>query len=459
MDGVTPERGLTLESFVEKSEPLRVFVAMPGAMVGKHAHWTDTQEIKDDLYGDVKVMLEQRLGRRVEMQIEKDRQMSGSIHHSMYGEALNAHVYIADLTGANANVYLELGARWALRDNVTILTCQHPTDLRFNADTYRFAQYGKGPKELRSAKELIVSMIVNGLDDPDYVDNPVRLGRDLVVFSRAEREKLRQEISRLEHARGDDLFREAMSAEGDDRIAKLRYLLTINEARADAHGELGRTLLAKRQFDEAIHHLDRATRLQHDFAEWWRALGVAQSRKGDYTAAVNALSEAVRLNPADADAYSSLGGAHRRIARESGDRAELVKARECYRKAGDIKDDDLYSLANLARLDVLLADGQEEQTKALHSFRKLHTLATWQTEDKHAPWAWLDRAETSAFRGEVDAALHALRTGLEQLPESERAGTAEVAVGPLQDTVAVAWLNSSITDTLQAMLDEYKTYL
>ncbi|HUQ56627.1 tetratricopeptide repeat protein [Lentzea sp.] len=444
---------------MEKSEPLRVFVAMPGEMLGEHTQWTDTQEIKDDLYEDVRVMLEKRLGKAVEMQIEKERQKSGSIHHSMYGEALTAPVYIADLTGANANVYLELGARWALRDNVTIITCQHKADLRFNADTYRYAQYGQGPKELRAAKDLIVNMIVNGLDDLDHVDNPVRSGRDLVVFSRAELTKLRGEIARLEHARGDDLFREAMSAEGDHRIAKLQYLLTINDARADAHGELGKALLAKRLFGEAVVRLDAATRLQPGVADWWRALGVAQSRKGDYTAAVASLSEAVRLNPMDADAYSSLGGAHRRIARESGDRSELVKARDCYRKAGEIKDDDLYSLANLARLDVLLAEDAEAQANALRSFRRLHTLATWLTEDKHAPWAWLDRAETSAFRGEAEAAMDALRTGLEQLPESERAGTAEVAVGPLRDTVAVTWLDSSITDTLRAMLDEYRTYL
>jgi hypothetical protein len=32
----------------------------------------------------------------------------------MFREAVDADVYIADLSGANANVYLEPGVRWAL---------------------------------------------------------------------------------------------------------------------------------------------------------------------------------------------------------------------------------------------------------------------------------------------------------------------------------------------------------
>lgn len=51
-----------------------------------------------------------------------DEYRPGNIHQSMFEEALRAPVYIADLTGLNANVYLELGVRWAVRDNVTVLT-------------------------------------------------------------------------------------------------------------------------------------------------------------------------------------------------------------------------------------------------------------------------------------------------------------------------------------------------
>ncbi|MFC3897793.1 tetratricopeptide repeat-containing protein [Lentzea rhizosphaerae] len=432
---------------------------MPGEMLGEHTRWTNAQEIKDHLYEGVRLMLEERHGWDVEMQIEKDRQMSGSIHQTMYGEALTAPVYIADLTGANANVYLELGARWALRDNVTIITCQHKTDLRFNADTYRFVQYGQGPQELQAAKELITNMIVNGLDHEEHVDNPVRLGRDLVVFSRAELKKRDEQIERLEQARGDDLFREAMSARGDERIAKLRFLLTVNNTRADAHGELGKALRAKDDLPQAIHHLDSATRLHQDSADWWRELGVAQSRNMNFAAAVASLSEAVRLNPADADAYSSLGGAHRRIARESSDRSELLKARDCYRKASEIKKEELYSLANLARVDVLLAESETERAQVMDDFRRLDVLATWLTEGKTNPWAWLDRAETSAFRGDARAAMDALHTGMDQLPESERAATAKIALGPLQDTAGVEWLDESIADTLRALIDEYRSYL
>lgn len=56
----------------------------------------------------------------------------------MFNEALQAPVYIVDLTGANANVYLELGVRWALRDRVTVLVCQNEErDIKFNVSPSR----------------------------------------------------------------------------------------------------------------------------------------------------------------------------------------------------------------------------------------------------------------------------------------------------------------------------------
>lgn len=73
------------------------------------------------------------------------------------GGTLCAPVYIADLIGLNANVYLELGGRWAVRDNVTVLTCQSLNDdLAFNVNPSKAVKYGNDPEELETACKRIV---------------------------------------------------------------------------------------------------------------------------------------------------------------------------------------------------------------------------------------------------------------------------------------------------------------
>lgn len=92
--------------------PVRIFVAMPGTTMGEHATWRDIEEIKEEFLERIRLQLKRQLRRDVDLVIEKDRYEGGVIHDSMFAEALDADVYIADLTGANPNVYLELGVRW-----------------------------------------------------------------------------------------------------------------------------------------------------------------------------------------------------------------------------------------------------------------------------------------------------------------------------------------------------------
>lgn len=440
--------------------PLKVFVAMPGEMVGEYTTWTDAEAIKKHLYQAVGTMLKPRLNRDVHVQVEKDRQKAGSIHFTMYSEAINADVYIADLTGANANVYLELGVRWAMRDNVTILTSQHDSYVRFNAETYRYAPYGKDPSELEEAKELIFNMIVNGLDDPEHVDSPVLQGRDLMVVSRSGQQRIEEQLEQLRQARGDDLFNAAMQSDSlNERVRLLAKVLhpDVNPARADAHGEIGKALWKMRDYTEAVSHLDKATRLDPRSARWWRELGIAQSKHHDLDAAIRSLTEAVTRDPNDGDAHASLGGAYRRQARATGDRKLLEKARTAYQEAARInKNDSTYAQANIARLDILLAEDDASRNKAIADFRKLHSLAMWVTAEAHDQWALLDLAETWAFLGDTGKAVEAGRAGIEASDPAERASTADSALEPVRDTLAVGWLPDDISAALRALASEYE---
>jgi Flp pilus assembly protein TadD len=443
---------------VANDDPLTIFVAMPGTTLGERAKWTDLKQIKAGLYDPLAAQLATRLGREVKVQIEKERQESGPINHTMFAEALNAEVYIADLTGANPNVYLELGVRWAVRDNVTVLVSQDQSDVRFNVSGNRVVPYSNRYDELAEAHEVILNMIIYGLAKKN-VDSPVRLGSDLVTVPKAGIEALHSEITQLRHARGDDLFNEAMTAPHHERVAKLRRVLQVNDTRADVHGELGKALRKEGHFSGAIHELAIATRLEPGVAQWWRELGIAQSRKEDLQNAVRSLTEAVKLDPADVDAYSGLGGAHRRIARATGDHTELRKARDAYRKASEVRPDDLYALANAARLDVQLAETEDERLAAVGSFRDLNSLADWKTKNPQADWAWLDLADTFAFSGDAAGALAALRRGMERFEPEHRATTAQTAMEPVLDMLGSSELPEPVVDALNRMLDAYKAYL
>jgi hypothetical protein len=89
---------------------LRIFVAMPGTEMGPHASYKNPESVKANLLKPVADRLQKDLGCDVELVIEKDKWQPGPIHPEMFAEARDADVYIADLTGANPNVYLEVGA-------------------------------------------------------------------------------------------------------------------------------------------------------------------------------------------------------------------------------------------------------------------------------------------------------------------------------------------------------------
>ncbi len=442
-------------------KPLTIFVAMPGSSLGEHATWTDVDEIKEHLYGPLGAVVGEQLGRDVRIVIEKDKDTVGLIHSSMFAEAMEAEVYIADLTGANANVYLELGVRWALRDHVTVPVCQNVAhDVKFNVAANRVIPYGKNPGELRDALTKISAAITKGLGQ-QLVDSPVRVGVDTVTISRAELDALEAQLARLQEARGDDLFTAAMNATAHQhRTDLLRRLIEVNPSRADAYGELGSSLVKAGEDREAVRMLRQATRFEPENAGWWRELGVAHSRGGDLDAALDALQHAVNLDEQDFEAHANLGGVHRRRARNTDHQVEsLRQARDAYWKASQLDKHDLYPLTNVRRLDVLLADSPAARDAALDEFRQLRTLAEYVVATEPEPWRRLDHAETLAFSADTAAAVEAVRAGLAEFEPDHRTRAAKTALEPLTDMLAVGWLPDDVAAALRALVHEYEQAL
>ncbi|MEU3917791.1 tetratricopeptide repeat protein [Streptomyces sp. NPDC029004] len=449
---------------------LRIFVAMPGSTMGAAAAWSSIPEIRRRFLEPVAERIGEQMGCRAELVIEKEKTATGAIHRSMFSEAAEADVYIADLSGANANVYLELGARWALRDGVTIPICQSVGDVRFNASSSRVIPYGPMPDELEESIRQITEAAVDGLRNPWRVDSPVRDGAAYILVSRAEHELLREEIRRLREQQGEDLIRAALKSPSPARrIELLQEAVSRNPAGWRGYFELGVALRKEGRYEEAEGALKVSVRLKEDFAPAWREIGLTLSKRGTSDeSAVEAFGRAVTLDDQDAETWATLGGLHRRLARKSSrqgafDRAMLEQSLACYQKASRLSGNSTYPLMNVARLELLLAGlRRTDTTLAVERFRQLEHLARFAVQDTGSTdaWALFDLADTLLLTGRGAEGLAELRRGVALVPPEEREGVVTSVTEPLRDLLSLdGLLQADAADAVRAAIEEFSLTL
>jgi len=148
------------------------FVLMPSGERNEYEGGTDEAEfIYDEI---IKPAVEEHVGdglRCARIDREVDKSAAGSITASLVENLVSADVVVVDLTGSNANVFLELGMRYAVRHSVTVLMAQEGTDIPFDIKGYRFIRYNRfRPRE---ARHRIGGAIGAGLANRDRSDSVV----------------------------------------------------------------------------------------------------------------------------------------------------------------------------------------------------------------------------------------------------------------------------------------------
>jgi tetratricopeptide (TPR) repeat protein len=435
---------------------------MPGSTMGEHASWKNIEEIKQRLLEPAAQGIGEQLGRQAELIIEKDKITSGPIHPSMFREAVDSDVYIADLSGANPNVYLELGVRWVLRDGVTILISQDiDDDVKFNVSGNRVIRYGPMPTELDRAINQIVASAVRGIQEPDQVDSPVRNNLSLVVVPWTEWNALQGEIARLKEAQADDLVDAARKAAPAQAIDLLRQAVQRNPVSVQAHYQLGISLREAAEYQDAIRELEKVVELKDDWADGWRELGVALSKSGQLTDAAKAFRSAVELDGSDAETWAALGGLHRRMARSAGDSAfdweMLRESRDSYHRASQLLGNDTYSLVNEARVDLLLsAVKPPNRPPVINRLRKLENLARFEAYPepplRRDPWKGFDLADTLLLTGGVEEGLAELRAAIKLIDPLDRESVLSSVIEPLRDFLAVDVLDEPTTEGVRTAI-------
>jgi hypothetical protein len=109
---------------------------------------------------------------------EVEKHVPGNIPTDIIRNLASADIVIADLTGRNPNVYLELGIRYTLRHSGTILMMQKNGKLPFNIGHMRSVFYSTArydPDDGRLGLEAALREMIDLIDQHQYPgDSPVR---------------------------------------------------------------------------------------------------------------------------------------------------------------------------------------------------------------------------------------------------------------------------------------------
>src|SRR5258708_22959261 len=92
-----------------------------------------------------------------------EEKIGGTIHKPMFERLMLCHYAVADITGANPNVFYELGIRHALRPRSTVILFREGTVLPFDIALVRAMSYrtdGSGePLEVETPIKLIAPQL------------------------------------------------------------------------------------------------------------------------------------------------------------------------------------------------------------------------------------------------------------------------------------------------------------
>ena len=184
----------------------------------------------------------------------------------------------------------------------------------------------------------------------------------------------------------------------------LKEAARLEPGLADAHLELARLALARRDVEEAIAHAEALRELRPKEAEAHRLLSACHVARRDLESAFLEIKEAIALDDTHAPTFVSAGQLYTR-------QRELAEAERCFRRAIDL---DL-SL-DAARLGLARLLQRRGDTKAAQE-----QIQVVLERDPDSVAALTAQAELNVARGHLPPALTAYRTLVRRLPGNHAA--------------------------------------
>ncbi len=340
-------------------------------------------------------------GNLVPKRTDKDF-FSGLISQEMFQYIEYSRFALADISGLNANVFYELGARHRARESGTAIFRQVEAPIPFDINQIKALPYEYEPDDkAKQARELITRVLTESLQQ-NRLDSPIQ------AALRAQRTSPQQIDGLLQKA--EDAIR------NQDRPAAISILRQAAQAQPDnplLHFKLGLLMKDEGQWTDALGSFVTAIQHQADYAEAWRERGIAENKlywKKTPPAGLtgeDSLGKAVELNPRDFDALASLGGVFKRQGR-------LSESADAYRRATEVSNGHPYPLLNEIKLRshkegklMLDATRKFQLVRAERSLR----VQVQNAPPYNAPWSYFDLAEIRLYQGDTDGFLNLLAEG------------------------------------------------
>jgi tetratricopeptide (TPR) repeat protein len=340
-------------------------------------------------------------------------EFAASISQDMFEYLEYSRFALADIKGANANVFLELGVRYRARESGTVVIRQTDSTIPFDINQIKAFPYNYAPMDAAAESRRLITGILEESLRVNRVDSPVRLAL-----------KAQQADARNVEPLLHDAEEALRNGDRATAIAKLTDAANGDPGNALSRVKLGILLKDQGELDDAHQHFVKAIAIDPNFGEAHREKGVIESlwyrrsKSPDMAKSSEAaLERAIELNPRDFDALASLGGLFRRL----GDNA---RARECYEKSAQVSNGHPYPLLNAVKLKALaqgtlaLDQTVERQLRRAAKQRKKQADA-----DFDLPWAVFDLAEINLYLGDADQFQSLVEQGLDNCDHRWQAET------------------------------------
>ena len=274
---------------------------------------------------------------------------AADINNEMYSYIEYSRFAIADISGLNANVFYELGARHRTRQFGTAIFRQAGATVPFDIQTIKAFPYEYGTPEKDECARILISKVLTNSLANNRLDSPIRLVLDRQEQqSDAVRDRLKDAenaIHNMDANRAIQLYEEVIAIDLSNPLHRMK---------------LG--LLQKEQgmWTDAIGQFNAAVGSSENYAEAWREKGIAENKlafklagKTNSVPQANPapgeadLRRAIELNARDFDAHASLGGVLKRAGRYD-------EAWHSYKHAREVSNDHPYPLLNEIKLRAFL---------------------------------------------------------------------------------------------------------
>jgi tetratricopeptide (TPR) repeat protein len=407
------------------TQPISLFVAMPYTQMGTDAKWGKPQSVAA-FYEQVRKRIAQKMKRKVVMRIEKDTPKSGLVIGEMFQAIRDADIFIADITGSNANVFLELGVRYGVSNQVTILTTQEDKAPPFDINQIAVVRYADGPTQ--NAEKRIADIVYSELNTTKG-GSPILSLLDAQVVPRRQWELFSGERIQLM------IHQARQESEAGQKLRILQEAVDVDPFSLPAQIELIGLLRATDQLEAALQANDQAARrfprCMPLLKERGRVLDRLSAKGEDrLDEAIEAFSQALLFAESDADLHGCLGGVLRRKAlRSSGTIASglLNQAFQHYFQSLKADRHSTYAGMNLMRLIMLGAtptadfSGSEEEylTRMFHLCA--FEVSDTQCLDKGEKW-WpmFDLGDVLLLQNHMDRAIATYNEAIAAIPPHAR---------------------------------------